>query len=95
MFDADLIRRMIGEEAYKALHDRHHNLPMIETMTLLHIWAQSSRAKLRDLAQAGELVPMLKKQYRSALDEACEARMHYTHLTQTECLQTAGLPLTL
>lgn len=36
---------------------------------------------------------MLERQHRSTLDEACELRINNPHLTQTECLQVAGLPL--
>jgi hypothetical protein len=93
MFDADKIFKTIGEDAYKAFHES--NLPKIETMTLLQIWTQSSPKKLKALAQSGDLLPVLKKQYRLGLEIAQETRINNPHLTQTECLQVAGLPLTL
>ena len=93
MFDAKQIGEAIGKDNFQAINAS--NLPKLETMTLLHIWMQGSRAKLRDLAKSGELVPLLKRQYRQGLEQAAETRMNNAHLTQTECLQAAGLPLTL
>lgn len=93
MFDARTIGQVIGKEAFEQIHAS--NLAKIETMTLLHIWAQSSRKKLRDLAQSGQLVPVLKRQYGAGLEQACDLRINSPHLTQTECLQVAELPLTL
>lgn len=93
MFDPQVISKAIGLAQFEAVNAS--SLPKAETMTLLHIWAQSSGKKLRDLAQADELLPVLKKQYRTALEEASAARLSQAHLTPTECLQAAGLPLTL
>jgi len=93
MFDAKTIGQVIGKEAFAAINAS--NLPKPETMTLLQIWTHSSRAKLRALAQTGDLLKVLKRQHRTALEGACELRIDNPHLTQTECLQVAGLPLTL
>lgn len=93
MFDAKTIGQVIGKEAFVAINAS--NLPKNETMTLLQIWTQSSGTKLRALAQTGDLLKVLQRQHRAALEEACDLRIHNPHLTQTECLQSAGLPLTL
>lgn len=93
MFDAKTIGQVIGKEAFDAINAS--NLPKHETMTLLQIWTHSSKAKLRALAQSGDLMKVLKRQHRVALEEACELRINNPHLTQTECLQSAGLPLIL
>lgn len=93
MFDIQTIEKVIGKEAVAAIHAG--NLPKIDTMTLLHIWAQSSPNNLKKLALSGELLPVLKKRYQPALEQACDIRIHNPHLTGTECLQMAGLPLTL
>lgn len=94
MFDATTISSVIGKEQYDAVN-RNPLLPKIETMMLLHIWAQGSRAKLRRLAQDGELMPLLTQRYLDALDLANETRGQNGHLTVTECLKVAELPLTL
>lgn len=93
VFDAKTISDVIGREAFETINAS--NLPKQETMTLLHVWAVGSAKKLRAMAEAGELVPVLKKQHRAALDEANETRLANSHLTVTECLQKAGLPLVL
>ena len=93
MFDINRISQMIGHQAVEEIHAS--KLPKIETMTLLQIWTHSSPKKLKALAKSGELVAVLKRQYRPGLDQACDLRINSTHLTQTECLQSAGLPLTL
>lgn len=93
MFDVQAIGKVIGPEAVAAINAS--NLPKSETMTLLQVWTHSSRAKLRDLARAGELLPVLKRDYRTGLEQANEVRLNNSHLTPTECLQSAGLPLTL
>ena len=93
MFDAKQIGTLIGKDNFQAINAS--NLPKLETMTLLHIWMQGSKSKLRILANNGELLPQLKRQYRQGLEQAAELRMNNAHLTQTECLQAAGLPLTL
>lgn len=93
MFDAKRIGQTIGAETFAAISAS--NLPKIETMTLLHVWTHSSRPKLRALANSGDLLTVLKREYRQGLEEASEARGQNSHLTPTECLQVAGLPLTL
>jgi hypothetical protein len=93
MFDAKGISQAIGAPAFQAINAS--NLPKIVTMTLLQVWTQSSRAKLRELAESEDLLPVLEKQYRPGLEEANEARLNSPHLTPVECLQAAGLPLQL
>lgn len=93
MFDATRISSAIGKEQYAAVNAS--DLPKIETMTLLQIWEAGSRAKLRKLAASGELMPLLTRKYRDALELANETRGQNGHLTVTECLQVAELPLTL
>lgn len=91
--DATALIQAIGEESYSAIQSS--NLPKLETMTLLQIWEAGSRPKLRALAQAGELLPLLKRRYRQALEVASETRGQNGYLTLTECLQVAELPLKL
>jgi hypothetical protein len=93
MFDAKTISDAIGREAFEAISAS--SLPKLMAMTLLHIWVSGSQAKLRTMAQVGELLPVLTRQHRAALDEANETRLQNGHLTLTECLQSAGLPLKL
>lgn len=93
MFDAKTISRVIGPAALQEINGS--NLPKIETMTLLQVWTSSSAKKLRAMSEAGELVKVLKREYRQGLGEANEIRLNNSHLTPVECLQSAGLPLTL
>ncbi len=93
MFDAKRIGQTIGAQAFAAINAS--NLPKNETMTLLHVWTHSSRPKLKALAESGKLLTVLKRQYRQGLEEANETRLQNTHLTMTECLQVAGLPLSM
>ncbi|MEN1956548.1 hypothetical protein [Luteimonas changyuni] len=93
MFDAKRIGQAIGRQAFEQI--QASSLPKNETMTLLQIWTESSQAKLKALAESGQLLPILSRQHRTALDEACELRVSSPHLTQTECLRSAGLPLVL
>jgi hypothetical protein len=71
------------------------DLPKQEMLALLQIWASGSRKHLRALVKANELLPVLKRQYRKPLEEANRQRLSNPHLTITECLQVAGIPLTL
>lgn len=93
MFDAKTISQVIGRPTFESINAS--NLPKIETMTLLQIWADGSRQKLRDLAKTDDLIQLLKLQYRPALEQASQVRLHNMHLTVAECLQAADLPLTL
>lgn len=85
--------KAIGTENYQALN--MSDLPMPDMWTLLEIWYAGSPKKFKALVASGDLVPMLKKTYRDALEDACETRLTNQHLTPSECLQVAGLPLTL
>ena len=85
--------KAIGRENFEALN--MSNLPILDVWNLLEIWYVGSPKKFRKLVESGELVPLLKQTYRDALEEACEARLTNLHLTPSECLQVAGLPLTL
>ncbi|MGO4223212.1 hypothetical protein AB4Y64_15325 [Lysobacter sp. TAF61] len=93
MFDAKTVGDAIGREAFEAISAS--SLPQLMAMTLLHIWASGSQEKLRAMAQVGDLLPVLTQKHRAALDEANETRLQNCHLTLTECLQSAGLPLKL
>ena len=90
--DTTAVRNLLGAETFAKVQGC--DLPKIETMTLLQIWAAGSRNKLRTLAKRGELLPLLNRN-REALEVANEARGQNGHLTVTECLQVAELPLTL
>lgn len=83
----------IGRENFQALNTS--DLPILDVWNLLEIWYVGSPRKFRALVESGELVPLLKKTHRDALEQACETRLTNLHLTPSECLQVAGLPLTL
>lgn len=85
--------KAIGTENFQALN--MSDLPILDVWNLLEIWYVGSPKKFRQLIESGDLVPMLKKTYRDALEEACDHRLMNLHLTPSECLQMAGLPLTL
>lgn len=91
--DATQVKSAVGAETYSAIQTS--DLPKIETMTLLQIWEAGNRAKLKRLAQSGDLLAMLKGPYREALELANKTRGDNSHLTVTECLQVADLPLKL
>lgn len=87
------VMKAIGTENFQALN--MSDLPMLDVWNLLEIWYVGSPKKFKAIVASGDLVPMLKKTYRDALEEACETRLTTLHLTPSECLQVAGLPLTL
>ena len=93
MMDATEIRKALGAEAYSAI--QASDLPKIEAMTLLQIWEAGSHAKLKKLVATGDLVPLLTGSLKESLELANETRGKNSHLTVTECLQVAELPLKL
>lgn len=85
--------RAIGPENFQTLN--MSDLPMQDMWTLLEIWYAGSPKKFKQLVASGELVPLLTKTHRDALEFANETRLANLHLTPSECLQVAELPMTL
>ena len=71
------------------------DLPLVLVMPLLQMWEASSRSKLKALAAEHRLVGKLTKELSDALEAAEEIRGSNSHLTPRECLEAAGVPLTL
>ena len=92
MFDAQAISQVIGRKQYEAINAS--TLPREEAMTLLQIWTQRSPKRLRELAQAGDLLPILDG-FSLGLEVARDTRLNNSHLTMVECLQVAELPLAI
>ncbi len=84
----------LGQQQWKALQSS--GLPLQVTNELLSIWLEGSPSKFKALVTENKLLPMLKN-LKAALQAANEYRIdpQMQHVSLTEKLQMAELPLTL
>ena len=71
-------------------------LPLMVTSELLSIWQEGSPSKYKKLVAENQLLPMLQS-LKASLEQANEYRTdpQMQHVSLTEKLQMAELPLTL